>query len=155
MTDGQAAQLQWLVDRAALSDLLHSFAASLDTRDWQAYAANYADDGVVELPDPLRPGEWIVLHKAEMTEKVGASLGRYRATHHISSNHQLRIEGDRASSRSYLQAVHVQGTMQQHWSAGGWYDCEYLRTPAGWKFTRVRLTAVWIDGQPGAISPAD
>jgi len=149
----QARQLQWLVDRAALGELLHSFAAALDTRDYATYAGNFAQDGVLELPDPKRPGEWIVMQKAEMLEKVPTSIGRYSATHHISTNHQLHIEGDRASSRSYLQAVHVQGSMREHWSAGGWYDCEYRRTPAGWQFTRVRLTAVWLEGQPGEIRP--
>ncbi len=148
-----ARQVQWLMDRAALGDLLHSFAAALDTRDWDTYVGNYAEGAVLELPDPVRPGAVIELRREDMAKKVPASLGRYRGTHHLSTNHQYWIDGDRARSRSYLQAVHVQGTPAEHWSAGGWYDCEYQRTAAGWKFTRVRLTAVWIDGQPGEIRP--
>ncbi len=146
-------QVQWLTDRALISELLHAFARALDTRDFQAYADNYADGGSIELPDPKRPGSTIVLQKANMLELLPKSLGRYAATHHISANHQISIEGDTASSRSYLQAVHVSGAPTDHWTAGGWYDCEYTRTASGWKFGRVRLTAIWLTGAPGEIKP--
>ena len=43
-------KVQWLVDRALISELLHSFARALDTRDWAGYAGNYTDDGWLELP---------------------------------------------------------------------------------------------------------
>ena len=33
------AQVQWLADRAQISDLLHAFARALDTKDWEAYTA--------------------------------------------------------------------------------------------------------------------
>lgn len=148
-------QVRWLTDRAHISELLHAFARALDTRDFQAYVDNYAPGGSIELPDPKRPGSTIVLEKARMLELLPRSLGRYAATHHISANHQIIIDGDAASSRSYLQAVHVNGAPGDHWTAGGWYDCEYLRSTAGWKFTRVRLTAIWLTGTPGEIKPQD
>jgi len=148
-----AARVQWLIDRAAISELLCSFARALDMRDYCTYVDNYADGGVLELPDPVRPGETIVLHKEQMLDAVPKSLGRYRATHHLSANHQIRIDGDGASSVSYLQAVHVREAPGDHWSAGGWYECDYLRTSAGWKFRRVRLSAVWLSGTPGPIRP--
>ncbi len=82
-------QVQWLTDRALISELLHAFARALDTRDFQAYVDNYADGASIELPDPRRPGNIIVLHKANMLELLPKSLGRYAATHHISANHQI------------------------------------------------------------------
>lgn len=145
-------RVQWLVDRAAISDLLCSFARALDTRDWATYAANYAEDGVLELPDP-QGGAPIVLRSGELRDAVPRSLGRYRATQHLSCNHQIEIDGERARSRSYLLAMHVGHGPREQWSAGGWYDCEYIRTDAGWKFRRVGLSVVWLDGEPGAIRP--
>ena len=149
------AKVQWLMDRTTISELLCSFARALDTRDYQAYVDNYADGGVLELPDPVKPGATIVLRKEQMLEAVPKSLWRYRATHHLSANHQIHVDGDRANSVSYLQAVHVRDVPTDHWSAGGWYECDYLRTSQGWKFTRVRLSAVWMSGTPGPIRPED
>jgi hypothetical protein len=145
-------QVQWLVDRASISDLLFRFARALDTRDFGTYAALYAAEGVLELPDP-RTGSYFSLSQSELAAAVPKSLGRYSATHHLSCNHQIEVTGNRATSRSYLQAVHVGSGPRDHWSAGGWYDCEYRRERGGWCFTRVRLTAVWLDGEPGEIRP--
>jgi hypothetical protein len=154
MSESAATTLQWLVDRTQISELLFSFAAALDSKDWQAYVNNYADDGYIVLPDPQSPGATFTLHKNKMLDLVPKSLGRYSATHHISTNHQISIEGDRARSRSYLQAVHVGAKPIDHWSLGGWYDCRYIRTPLdGWKFTEVRVTAVWLNGNVGDIKP--
>jgi hypothetical protein len=146
MTLTVAEQVQWLVDRALISDLLYSFARSLDTRDFATYVGNYSEHGYIELPQPT--GGTFVLKRAQMSEKVPASLSKYSATHHISSNHQIEINGDTALARSYLQAVHVGKTPSDHWDAGGWYDCTFERTSAGWKFQRVKLTAVWLSGDP-------
>jgi hypothetical protein len=153
MNDSITTTLQWLVDRTHISELLYSFAAALDNKDWQTYTNNYADGGYIVLPDPQSPGGTFILNKHKMLELVPKSLGSYSATHHISTNHQITIEGDQARSRSYLQAVHVAAKPTEHWSLGGWYDCSYLRTLQGWKFSEVRLTPVWLDGDIGAINP--
>ena len=133
-----------LHDRVMISELLLRFARALDERDWRGYAALYADDGVLQLPwGPPRP-------KAILSEDTEANLSRFAATHHISSNHQIAIDRDTATSRSYLQAVHVVDPDAEDglWTAGGWYDCTYRRTPDGWRFTRVALTPVWQTGRP-------
>jgi hypothetical protein len=154
MSSNDEAALQWLVDRARISDLLFSFAAALDNKDWQTYVDNYAANGFIELPDPQSTnGGTFILHRDKMLELVPKSLGRYMATHHISTNHQININRDEADSRSYLQAVHVGNRPADHWTAGGWYDCHYVRTPAGWKFARVKLTCVWLAGDVGSINP--
>jgi 3-phenylpropionate/cinnamic acid dioxygenase small subunit len=152
MSEGMDDKIQWLVDRALISDLLFSFARALDTRDVDTYINNFTEDGVLELQDPKSDkGEMLVIPRAGMPAQLGRTFEMYRATHHISSNHQITINGDTAASRSYFQAVHIRETPFDHWDAGGWYDCEYRRTEDGWKFTHVKLTAVWILGESPAI----
>jgi SnoaL-like domain len=154
MLTAPQATLEWLADRARISDLLYSFAAALDTKNWQEYADNYADGGFIELPDPTSSsGAIFTLHKEHMIELLPKSLGRFRGTHHISTNHQIVLDGDEATSRSYLQAVHVRGGPTDHWIAGGWYDSRYRRLKTGWKFTRVKLHSVWVSGQVTEIRP--
>jgi len=155
MNDSLSEKVQWLVDRALISELLFSFAQALDTKNVDAYVNNFAKDGVLELPDPASStGEVLIIPRNRLEEFVRRGIATaYRATHHISANHQITIAGDTAMSRSYLQAVHVGATPLDHWDAGGWYDCNYIRTPDGWKFTHVKLTAVWLTGTPGGIKP--
>lgn len=140
-----AAQLQWLVDRAAVSDLLNDFARALDDRDWEGYAANYTEDGVLDIAPTIR-------HEGRegMAEFVAASLGRYAATHHLSSNHRIDLDGDIATTRSYLLAAHVFDAEQPHRHAdgAGWYRCRVRRTAEGWRFEHVALVVRYVSGEP-------
>lgn len=139
------AQLQWLVDRAAISDLLVDFARALDDKDWDGYAANYTDDGELAItPTVAHTG------RAGMSEFVGNSLGKFAGTHHISSNHAVTIDGDSATTRSYLIAAHLLDARDpgRHADAAGWYRCRLRRTAEGWRFAHVALEIRYLSGEP-------
>jgi ketosteroid isomerase-like protein len=134
-------QLQWLVDRARISDLLVAYAWLVDTGDFDALAALFTDDGALHLPFSTLP-------TAEIASGSRVALGPYAATHHISANHDIEISGDVASSRSYFQAAHVPDTGQpgRHADIGGRYDNTYRRVDGQWRFVVVRVTFVWTLG---------
>jgi uncharacterized protein (TIGR02246 family) len=138
-------QLQWLVDRAAISDLIVDFARSLDDQDWAGYAANYAEDGVLAVaPTITHTG------RDGLAEFVAGSLGRYAGTHHLSSNHAIDVDGDTATARSYLVAAHVFDAAEPHRHAdgAGWYRYRLRRTAEGWRFTHVSLEIRYVSGEP-------
>lgn len=129
----ESAREEWIarfLDRTAVSDLLLDFARRLDEKDWDGYASNFTEDGVLELP-------WKRQGRQGLAEHVAADLSRFHATQHYSTNHVIDIEGDTACSRSYLIGVHVldPSDPSRHADVGGWYDCELRRTADGWKFT--------------------
>lgn len=141
-------RLQWLVDRACISDLLVEFARALDVRHWDAYAATYTEDGVLEIGDAVRLEGRQAIRAATASAR---GLGGYAGTWHGSSNHAIAItgDGDRATTRSYLYGIHLLGGGSDHHSdGGGWYDCTLRRTSDGWRFTGVRITEVWHAGEP-------
>jgi hypothetical protein len=137
-----AAQLQWLVDRAAISDRLIDFARCLDVRDWSGYVENFTDDAELELPHGTFEG------RAQIAELATRGLDDFDATHHLSANHVIEIDGDEARTRSYVSVAHVPDASAptEHGDAGGWYDCRLRRVGDGWRFTRVSLQIVWIRG---------
>jgi ketosteroid isomerase-like protein len=145
--DDPADQLRWLVDRALISDLLIDFARRVDSHDQAGYAANFTPDAVLDMPFGLFEGR----------DKIAAMRGPAppMGTHHLSTNHMIELDGDLASSRTYLQATHIADVSDPHkfWQAGGWYDCEFARTSEGWKFTRVKLTVRWAGGDPHGAAP--
>ena len=140
-----AAQLAWLTDRAAISDLLIDFARALDDQDWEGYAANYTEDGVLAIsPTIAHTG------RAGLADFVAASLGRYAGTHHVSSNHAIAVDGDTATTRSYLLAAHVFAADDpyRHADGAGWYRCRLRRTKQGWRFAHVALEVRYLSGAP-------
>ncbi len=139
-----AAQVRWLVDRAAIGDVLVEFARALDDRDWAAYAGLYAPDGSMTLP-----GGQVIPAGDGMAEGVAASLSGYAGgTHHLSANHAIHLDGDSATTRSYVLAAHVLDTPSRHADGAGWYDCRLRRSDDGWRLESVVLSIRYVSGEP-------
>ncbi len=144
MTDLET-QVQWLVDRAAISDQLIEFARTLDEKEWDAHVSLYLPDGVFAAGEALRLQGHDELRR---TASVHA-LGQYARTWHLSANHAITIDGDTARARSYLIGVHViSDEFTDHADGAGWYDSTLVRTADGWRFSSVRITEVWRAGKP-------
>lgn len=146
-----AEKVEWLYQRALISDVLYRFAYYLDTRKWQEWIGLFADDGVLVLPNETK-------NKAMLTADGGPrGLLALHATHHISSNHRIEIDGDTARSNSYLQAMHIIDPADENarWAVGGWYDNEYRRTGRDWQITRAQVVAKWAwdPRPPGMQAP--
>jgi ketosteroid isomerase-like protein len=145
------AQLRWLVDRAAIGDLLVEYARCVDERDWPGFAALYTADAVLEIAGSRRQGH------AEI-EAAGELVASYGATHHMSATYGIGIDGDRATARANCIASHVpdMARPREHADGGVVYECTCERTPDGWRFSRVRGRRVWVSGGqlPGESPPA-
>ncbi|OBH11156.1 nuclear transport factor 2 family protein [Mycobacterium sp. E1747] len=140
--DGAEARLQWLVDRAEIGDLLTAYALGVDAKNWPAIAALFTDDGVIESPLGSFPA-------SEYSRYAGAVVEPFWATHHMITNHAVTIDGDRATSRAYLQAIHLSepSDPMRHADIGGWYDHEYVRVDGRWRVAKMVLGFVWTDGE--------
>jgi uncharacterized protein (TIGR02246 family) len=131
-----------LRDEAEIRDLMLAFARGLDERDWEAYADTFAEDGEFEIMGHRRVG------RAEIAAGPARDLVKFHRTQHYSTNHRIQIDGDRATASHYLLAVHIPDSARpsEHADIGGRYLCECRRTPAGWRFTEVRLEVWWTRG---------
>jgi ketosteroid isomerase-like protein len=139
--------LQRLADRAEISDLLLAFARALDTRDWDAYAQTFAEDGEFRIFDQVRVG------REEIAAGPARDLTRFDRTQHFSTNHVIDVDGDRATAQSYMLAIHVPDAAKpdEHADIGGTYRCECVRTPEGWRFQSVAIEVWWTAGAQFAI----
>src|SRR5690625_6553895 len=81
-------------DRTSVLDLLARFVHCLDRRDFDGYAALFTEDCRLNLPHATHRG------RAGLAAFVSADLGGYAATHHSTSDHLVRLDGDTAVVRS-------------------------------------------------------
>lgn len=136
------AQLQWLVDREAIGDLISNFGVCVDDKDKAGYASNFTSDAVLELP----------FGRIEGRDAIAVMKGPppHWNTQHLFGNIVIDLDGDSATTRAYMMATHVFDpelrSSKAH--AGGWYEHTVVRTPEGWRFTRVRLVPIWEDERP-------
>lgn len=153
LNDHLAVQLQALMDRTAISDLLFRYAASIDQRDWQRFASCFTDDVVAdygELGAPGTPG------RDALMRWVRGGISGFDATQHLSANHEITVDGDRARSSSYLQAVHYLAGAgpPDKLVLGGYYLKDYRRGAEGWQINRLSLVLTWREGDMGLFALA-
>jgi uncharacterized protein (TIGR02246 family) len=145
------AQLAWLVDRAQISDVLITYARCADTADWDGVAALFTEDGTFTTPfgPPFRGRDFASVS--------GPVMAQFAATHHMSTNHAIEIDRDRATSHSYLQAVHLtrQGDLSAHADIGGWYEHTFARRDGRWLIAAMELKFVWTAGEPFGATRAN
>jgi hypothetical protein len=133
-------------DRAELIELLGRYADIADLKQFTDLPGRVFTDpltldfsSVADIPPMDTPlGDYV--------EVLRGSFAPYTATHHIISGHVVEIDGDHATIHAHVRAEHwvpaeLAGGGPNRWLVVGFYDNEAVRTPAGWRLSRVKLTS--------------
>ena len=123
-------------DRIALQDLMLTYAAAIDERDRERYAACFADD--VEV---VGFGSGPIQGRAAWLDYVFSALGNYRTTQHLLAPSMISLEGNSASVRTDVQATHVltESETDQRLILRATYHSRARRTGDGWQIYRHEL----------------
>ncbi|MGW0394691.1 nuclear transport factor 2 family protein [Streptomyces sp. NPDC003042] len=145
-------RLRDLTDRAELRDLFDRYVVTLDLigerdydDDW--FRTVFTED--VRFGFPIGDHRGVQGFAAFLRE----ARARWYRTHHITANHQVDIDGDRAVVRAHQFATHVHlhtlaAAARPHFDVGGAYEARAVRTSEGWRFTEVDFHVVWTAGAP-------
>jgi uncharacterized protein (TIGR02246 family) len=141
----EAEQLSWLVDRAEITDLLVRFAQAADDKDFAGLADCFAPEGVIVAP--FRGSD---IKQDEIAAAVEEILEPYEATLHFVGSYAIQIDGDRATARHKVIAIHVPSTseLSSHAEIGGIYSTSLRRLADGWRLTSLDLRLTFTDGLP-------
>lgn len=147
-------QLQFLVDRAEISDLVNRYATGLDTHDWPLLRSIFTDEIDVDMssihmrPTHVTADDWV--------ESARILFAGFDATQHLSANHVHDIRGDIATCTSYMRAEHfvINNEGENYYTMGGYYVDELVRTANGWKICSVNLNVTWNRGNRNVLNLA-
>ena len=121
-------------DRLALSDLLAQYAAAVDDRDRVRYANCFTDD--VEV---VGFGQGAFSGRDAWVNYVWEALDKYSATQHLLGVQLAEVEGNSASTRTDVQAMHQLAGSEEKFTLWATYLSEMRRTDNGWKISRHEL----------------
>ena len=141
-----------LTDRAAITDVLHTYARVVDERDFAAVAAVFTEDCLAEYG--LRPGD--TLHSAAaVVDWLTTQLADSTATSHHISNVQIAFtDADHAEATSYVYAWHRPPGAPADPVILGRYVDRVVRTAAGWRIAHRRMLGHGVVGFPdGLVRP--
>ena len=148
-----AEQLQWLVDRALIVETVYLYATAVDSRDFALYRSIFTDEIDVDFSSYFssdqggRPG-WVTMPADTWVASVRGVFAALEATQHSLSNPRVVIEGDVATCEIYVQADHFLANREgdNYHTVGGFYTHTLVRTTAGWRLNRIKLTVRWQRG---------
>ncbi|HTX94438.1 MAG TPA: nuclear transport factor 2 family protein [Mycobacterium sp.] len=140
-------------ERAAVSDLVHRYAANVDDRQFDSVAALFTDNAELAVPEPPAALEPVHCHRGRPAiAKAVAAVARVERTQHAIVGEVYDPAGPPGSARGRIACI------AHHWSRRGnevvdavWhlrYDDEYQLTDAGWRIRRRALTINAIETRP-------
>lgn len=133
-------------DHAELIELLGRYADIADLKEFTGLPGRVLTDpvtldfsSVVEVPPMTLP-------LPEYVEILRGSFAPFTATHHAITGHVVEVDGDRATVHAHVRAEHW-APSGERWLVVGFYDNEAVRTPQGWRLSRVKLTVAHQENQ--------
>jgi 3-phenylpropionate/cinnamic acid dioxygenase small subunit len=138
-----------LTDRAAIADVLHTYARLVDERDFAAVAGVFTDDCLAEYG--VRDTDTLHSSAAVVDWLTQQLLDGTATSHHI-SNVQISFPNpDHAETTSYVYAWHgIPGAEVAPVVLARYVD-SFERTPTGWRIAHRRMFAHGLVGFPDGI----
>lgn len=140
------ARLQRLEDLEAIRYTWRDYCTRLDAEDWPGLGDIYCADGVLEMQglDALLPGldgtyrgRDVIIDDFYVPAMAGAAdtESRLFATGHLSTNMQIELDGDTATTLAYFFEIVASDTVLI-----GTYQHRLRREPERWRFEFLRIT---------------
>ena len=140
------ARLQHLEDLEAIRHTWRDYCTCLDSEDWKGLGDVYTTDGVLEMVglDALLPGldgiyrgrrDIIDTFYVPAIEGAANPSTKLFATGHISTNMQIDIQGDEATTLAYFFEIVANNTVLI-----GTYQHRLHRDPDRWRFAFLRIS---------------
>lgn len=156
------SEVDVLIDRLAIQDVVHAYLERVDALDPHGAAGHFAADGWADYMTGSR-----VVGREAIASWLHRLLRRFEVTSHHVTNVVARVDGDRASASSYVYAYHRLAETGEPWHFWGRYHLELVRTDGRWLIQSLTLIGVDADpewrvapkemfaGHPGRRSPSD
>jgi ketosteroid isomerase-like protein len=124
------SRLEQIADRFEIGELLDRYAHAIDSWDWDLLATVFTDDAVVDFSSVGQyvEGDARIRGLDAITAWYTEALRPFFGVLHFMGNHRVLLDGDTATSRSYMHVLSM--------PMGGVYESQVVRTADGW---RIRL----------------
>ncbi|KAA2239534.1 nuclear transport factor 2 family protein [Chitinophaga agrisoli] len=136
---------------AVIQSLIKGFNAT-DRKDFALQRSLWADELTIDFGG-VKPAQ-----KVKADDLIAWAKIAYKnmTTMHMSFNHEVQIDGDRATVYSYGRALHKQQLSEgeDFWFIYNRYEHELIHDNGVWKVTRLQMTPVFEEGNPDLVNQA-
>lgn len=135
-------------DIIAIQQVLARYVIAIDTRAPELLTDCFTRDAQLFL------GGVEASSVAAYQQVCATVLPTLDATHHHLSLPAIQVEGDKAFSRCYFIAQHVNNALAPDHSLliSGWYDDELVKENGTWRIAKRTGTPVWLSGNTAVLN---
>ena len=133
------AQLRELLDKQAITELIHAYCNAADRHDHDKMRALYHEDAIDDHGHFAKGPAMEFIDKLPEIQKAMAIL------HHNVTTVNLKLDGDRAEGEVYILAFHQvkhEGELFDVLIGGRYFD-KYEKRGGVWKFSYRSIVADW------------
>jgi hypothetical protein len=147
--------LDALLDKQAITEVLHQFCRGADRRDWELVRGCYHPDATDDHALYTGPRDGFITW---LTEFMTGCI----ATQHTVSNALIRLDGDNAGCESYVRAWHLlkpdhDGAPPTELVAGARYVDDLHRRDGEWRIASRTVVIDWatttVIAEPADLGP--
>ncbi|MFC4453638.1 nuclear transport factor 2 family protein [Deinococcus sonorensis] len=106
----------------------------------------------------IRPNGDVMTGVASIVNSHARSFARFEASQHLLTDHAVDVDGDAASVRANLVAIHLwkgrpaaATLLERSFSAGGVIRASMRRTSEGWRIAELSNRVLWRAGDFGTM----
>ena len=137
--------LEELSDRMEIRDLITAYTRAVDTRSWDDLDEVFTDDAVLDYSSVGGPVGTLDVVKPWIEQGL-RGFDRYQ---HVIGQVAISLTGDAATASAYLvnpMVARAPDGTETLWEVGGYYHHDLVRTPDGWRSTKMVDDIVWQRG---------
>ncbi len=121
--------LETLIDRTEITDVLNRYALACDSRDWVFFEQIFTSDVKSDYGE-----DFVFSNRENLVNMIRSMLGGCGPTQHLLGNYRINVFGDTADSVCSVRAFHAgigpaEGLTFEMW---GEYQDKLARTRDGW-----------------------
>lgn len=124
--------LQEISDRLEIQDLLARYSYAIDERDWDELDTVFTPDAKIDYSETGGEKGSVAQIKAWLP----IAMERFPRYQHMVATTRLKLDGDRATSRTCLfnpMVYRADDGTESVFFIGLWYRDKLVRTPEGWR----------------------
>lgn len=135
-------------DITDIGNVINLYPVAVDTQQWQLFDRVFTADASADF------GGAAVWQGLEAIKQAFAAIHEpFTATQHVTTNHQVAVEGDAATCLSYVHGRFIRPVPQggSMFESSGWYDDRLVRTGQGWRIRHRACRMLWWGGNPAVL----
>lgn len=138
-------------DITGIINVINLYPVAVDTRRFDLFDQVFTDNVRIDFGGAAAWNDLASLRRAfEIIHRP------FEATMHVTTNHQVLVNADRANCISYVHGRFIRKVQQggNMFESAGWYDDVLVRTQAGWRIAARSCRSVWAGGNSMVLETA-